>query len=242
MGTIIAEFRGKVQIHTHLEGSAPSKSVRVDRRSAGGVRAHGAALRYAARMADSDRQFVSRAGAKLHAALQVLQIDVTGRKCVDFGSHTGGFVDCLLQHGAALVHAVDPSYGILDYRLRKDARVVAHERTNALTFVPPAPVDLVTIDVGWTPQRLILPSARRCLGPGAIGVVSLVKPHYEAPREILRGGVVPSDQLQSVLVSVRNETRLMGWTIDGEVESPIRGHGGNVEFLWLLRDAKAGGE
>lgn len=182
------------------------------------------------------RRYVTRAGEKLAAALAAFRIDPAGRICVDFGSHAGGFVDCLLQHGAARVHAVDPGYGVLDYRLRRDPRVQVHERANALLFVPPEPADLVTIDVGWTPQRLILPAALRVLQPAALGAISLVKPHYEAPRAWLRAGVLRPEHLAEVLAGVRAEAMDLGWSVAGELESPLRGHGGNVEFLfWLLR-------
>ena len=106
-------------------------------------------------------EYVSRGGHKLAAALGAFQIDARGLVCTDLGSHVGGFVDCLLQHGAARVYAVEPGYGVLDYRLRQDARVVVCERTNALHYASPEPCDLVTIDVGWTAQRLVLPAARR---------------------------------------------------------------------------------
>ncbi|MFQ5807055.1 MAG: SAM-dependent methyltransferase [Phycisphaerae bacterium] len=185
-------------------------------------------------MTDASPQYVSRSGQKLHAALHAFGLDVTGHVCADFGSHVGGFVDCLLQHGAAKVYAVEPGYGVLDYRLRKDERVVVCERTNALRFTCPERCDLVTIDVGWTPQRLILPAARRALKPEAV-VVTLVKPHYEAPKAWLRGGVLPADRLDEVLAACRTDVAELGWEIRQEIKSPLAGHGGNVEWLWLLR-------
>jgi 23S rRNA (cytidine1920-2'-O)/16S rRNA (cytidine1409-2'-O)-methyltransferase len=181
-----------------------------------------------------ERRYVSRAGEKLAAALHAFAIDVTGRVCTDLGSHAGGFVDCLLQHGAARVHAVDPGYGVLDARLRADPRVCLHERTNALRYHPPEASTLVTIDVGWTQQRLILPVARRLLTPGG-DVITLVKPHYEAPREWLREGVLMPERLTDVLAQVRRDAGELGWSIAGEIESPLLGHGGNAECLWRLR-------
>ncbi len=178
-------------------------------------------------------EYVSRGGAKLAAALHAFAIDVRGRVCLDLGSHVGGFVDCLLRHGAARVHAVEPGYGVLAYRLRRDPRVVVHERTNALHFTPPEPVDLVTIDVGWTPQRIILPAARRALRPGG-AVITLVKPQYEAPPEWRVAGVVSAEHLAAVLARCRADVAGLGWTIHGEIESPLRGHGGNTEYLWWL--------
>ncbi len=180
-----------------------------------------------------DSRYVSRAGLKLEAALRAFDVTVTGWTCCDFGSHTGGFVDCLLQHGAARVYAVEPGYGVLDYKLRRDPRVVVCERTNALTFTPPELCDLVTIDVGWTQQRLILPAARRCLKPDG-RVITLLKPQYEAAKHLLKAGVVPPERLDEVLAACRAEIQQLGWTIRGEIRSPLRGHGGNIECLLYL--------
>ncbi len=177
--------------------------------------------------------YVTRAGDKLAAALLAFRVDVRGATCIDFGSHVGGFVDCLLRHGAARVHAVDPGYGILHPSLRDDPRVTLHERTNALDFRPPEPADLISIDVGWTPQRLILPAARRGLAPGG-RVISLIKPHYEAPRHWLRGGVLVPERLPEICRTCRQDATELGWNIDAEIDSPILGQGGNRELLWLL--------
>lgn len=219
----------------------------------------------------SDSEFASRGGQKLAAALDAFAIGVADLVCADFGSHAGGFVDCLLKHGAARVHAVDTGYGILAYRLRKDPRVVVCERQNALHYHCPVPCDLITIDVGWTPQRLILPAARRSLkgtfadspspqgqspsnpppsqggtgggsnsadariGSAGCGrIITLVKPHYEAPKQWLLRGVLRPERLAEVLDAVRDEITRLAWRIDGEIQSPIKGHGGNVEFLFLL--------
>lgn len=184
-------------------------------------------------MSEDACPYVSRGGLKLDAALRAFLLDVRDFVCIDFGSHAGGFVDCLLRYGAARVYAVDPGYGVLDYSLRRDPRVVVHERTNALRFSPPELADLITIDVGWTPQRLILPAARRALKPAG-RVVTLVKPQYEADKSRLRGGCVPDELLGEVLEQCRGDVTQLGWTIARELESPIRGRGGNREFLWLL--------
>ncbi len=191
-------------------------------------------------MSDADRKYVSRAGSKLEAALAAFGLEVAGQVCADFGSHVGGFVDCLLRHGAAKVYAVEPGYGVLDYGLRNDERVVVCERTNALRFNSPEPCDLVTIDVGWTPQRLVLPAARRALKPTG-RVVTLIKPHYEAPEEWLRGGVLPPERLDEVLATCRQDVADLDWQIAGEFESPLTGHGGNVEWLWLLKKTAGDG-
>src|SRR5437016_12661481 len=107
--------------------------------------------------------FVSRAGQKLDHALDAFRIDVAGLTCADLGCNVGGFADCLLQRGAAKVYAVDTGYGVLDWKLRNDPRVVVMERTNAMHVTLSEPVDLVTVDVAWTKQRHILPAAARIM-------------------------------------------------------------------------------
>lgn len=183
-------------------------------------------------MASSPGKYVSRAGYKIEGALQQLGIVPAGWVCADLGSNVGGFVDCLLQHGAAKVYAVDTSYGTLAWKLRKDSRVVVMERTNAMHVVLPEAVDLVSIDVGWTKQHHILPAAARLTKPGG-RVLTLVKPHYEAPKGLLQGGVLPEEHLGSVVGQVRQQVIEAGWTVAGECASPLPGSGGNRE-VWLL--------
>lgn len=183
---------------------------------------------------NEQRKYISRGGEKLAAAIAAFDIDVSDSDCIDFGSHVGGFVDCLLRHDAATVVAVEPGYGVLDYRLRKDPRVIVKERTNALHFRAENLVDLITIDVGWTPQRLILPVAARCLKENAAGVLSLIKPHYEAPKEWLVGGVLRDNKRDEVFATCTTEIEEAGWTIRDRCESPIAGHGGNREEIWWL--------
>lgn len=173
---------------------------------------------------------------KLEAALRAFRVDPTGLACADLGSNAGGFVDCLLRHGAAKVYAIERGYGVLDYRLRRDPRVVVMERTSALTATLPGPMSLVTIDVGWTRQRLVLPAAMRLLSTGG-QVVSLIKPHYEAEAWQLEGGVLRSEHLAGVLEQLRRDVAGLGLVVAGEVESPIEGRGGNREWLWLVRPA-----
>ncbi|MCB9851772.1 MAG: TlyA family RNA methyltransferase [Phycisphaerales bacterium] len=181
------------------------------------------------------RRFVSRAGEKLRHALDAFDIDPTGFVCADLGSNVGGFVDCLLQAGAKKVFAVERGYGVVDYSLRNDSRVVVKERTDARLVRLPELCDLVTIDAGWTRQSEILPAAARLLKPGG-RIVSLIKPHYEAPADVLNDGVVDASALDGVLAHVREA--IAGLTpalrIVAETESPILGQGGNREFLWLL--------
>jgi len=189
-------------------------------------------------MADkSSSRFVSRGGDKLAAALDHFAseslLDMAGLICADLGSHVGGFVDCLLQHGASKVYSVDTSYGTLAWKFRKDQRVVVLERTNAMHVSLPEPVNLVTIDVGWTPQAKILPNAATLLTPGG-WVITLIKPHYEAPKDILEAGVLPDSAYDAVVPRTLSAITQMGWTVEGQIESPIRGHGGNRELLVLL--------
>lgn len=180
------------------------------------------------------RRFVSRAGEKLDHALACFGLDVSGLVCADFGANAGGFTDCLLQRGAAQVFAIDTGYGALEWKLRKDPRVVAMERTNAMHVSLPLPMDLVTIDVAWTKQRHILPAARRVLKPGG-SVVSLIKPHYEADPALLAGGVLPREKLDSVMESVTRDIAGSGFHLVQAVPSPILGAKGNAEVLALLR-------
>jgi 23S rRNA (cytidine1920-2'-O)/16S rRNA (cytidine1409-2'-O)-methyltransferase len=177
--------------------------------------------------------YVSRGGEKLAAALNCFGLDPSGATCADLGSHVGGFVDCLLRRGVARVFAIDTCYGTLAWKLRKDDRVVVLERTNAMHVELPEPVDLVTIDVGWTPQAKILPHVATLLSPSG-RVLTLIKPHYEAPRDQLVEGVLPDEHLEEAVDRVVNMIKGMGWQIDGTCDSPIRGHGGNRELFALL--------
>ena len=181
-----------------------------------------------------ERVFVTRGGDKLRAALDHFHIEVTGLICADLGSHEGGFVDCLLQYGAKSVYAVDTSYGTLAWKLRKDPRVIVHERTNAIHVVLPEKVDVVTIDVGWTPQHIILPNARKLLAENG-SVISLIKPHYEAPKEWVERGVLIEARYDEVVAATLQRISSIGWEVRGTIESPIRGHAGNREILaWLV--------
>jgi len=176
---------------------------------------------------------ISRAQAKLEHALASFGVQVEQRICADLGSNVGGFVNCLLQHGARKVYAIETGYGVLDWKLRNDPRVVVMERTNALHVQLQEMVSIVTIDVAWTRQRVILPAARRMLDEHG-QIISLIKPHYEANPSLLRKGVLPGDQLDAVLSQVKSEMENLGFQVCGFISSPIKGTGGNVEFLaWL---------
>ena len=192
-------------------------------------------------MSAPEGTFVSRAGLKLAAALEALGLAVARWVCVDLGCNVGGFTDCLLQRGATRVYAVDTGYGTLAWKLRRDPRVVVMERTNALRAEPREPVDLAVIDVGWTPQRLILPAAGRWLKPAG-QILSLLKPHYEAADQASpqrRGGpaahVLTGEQARRQCLLTCQQLAADGWDIRAVVLSPIAGAGGNLEFMLHLR-------
>lgn len=179
--------------------------------------------------------FVSRAGLKLEHALDHFHIDVTACLCADLGCNAGGFTDCLLQRGAAKVYAIDTGYGALDWKLRKDPRVIVMERTNAMHAELPEKVTRITIDVAWTKQRHILPAARRMIADAG-WVVTLIKPHYEAEPPQLRKGVLPPEEVAAVVDRVcQQDVPATGFEVVGTVQSPITGSKGNIEVLAALR-------
>jgi 23S rRNA (cytidine1920-2'-O)/16S rRNA (cytidine1409-2'-O)-methyltransferase len=179
-------------------------------------------------------EFVSRAGQKLGHALATFAIDVAGKTCADLGSNTGGFTDCMLKRGATKVYAIDTGYGVLDWKLRKDPRVIVMERTNAMHAVLPEPVSIVTIDVAWTKQQHILPAARRMVSDHG-HVITLIKPHYEAPPAQLRGGVLDEAKVEEVVESILPQIEAARFVVVGRTLSPIKGAKGNAEVLAHLR-------
>lgn len=188
-------------------------------------------------------RFVSRGGEKLDHALDTFDIDVAGDVCADLGASTGGFTDCLLQRGAKRVYAIDVGYGQIEQRLRDDERVVVMERINARYLEGlPEPVDVVVIDVSFISLSLILPVARRLLGPGGV-CVPLVKPQFEAGRQdVGKGGVVRDSAVhRRVLESVARYAHESGFRVLGVTRSPIQGPAGNTEFLMHL-SAESGDE
>ncbi len=181
----------------------------------------------------SSPAYVSRAGAKLHAALAEFEIDPAGYTCADLGCNTGGFTDCLLKFGAKKIYAIDTGYGVLEWKLRKDERVVVMERTNALHVELPESVDLVVIDVAWTRQHLILQAAKRLLSSGG-RIVSLIKPHYEAERSQLNKGVLSPEDAPRILQSVFDRLAEANFVPTATTQSPIVGRKGNLEYLALF--------
>lgn len=182
--------------------------------------------------------YVGRGGLKLEAALRRFGLDVRGAVALDLGAGTGGFTDCLLQHGARRVYAVDVGRGQLHPKLRADPRVVVMERTHAKTLGPeriPEPVDLACADVSFISLLQALPPVVPLLRDGA-PVVALVKPPFEAGRGVARGGVVRDPQVhREVLWKVARGLAGVALGAQDVMASPIRGDRGNVEFLLLLR-------
>jgi 23S rRNA (cytidine1920-2'-O)/16S rRNA (cytidine1409-2'-O)-methyltransferase len=186
-------------------------------------------------------RWASRAGAKLEAALDGFEIDVTGLAALDAGASTGGFTDVLLDRGARIVYAVDVGRAQLIDRLRRDPRVVSMERTNLRELRSlPEPIQLATLDLSFISLTLVLPAVRDLLAPAG-RVVALVKPQFEAGREdVPRGGVVREPETwRRVLDTVAERAAGIGLHPWHVIRSPIAGGDGNVEFLMELR---AGGE
>jgi len=179
--------------------------------------------------------FASRAGEKLAHAISTFSLDVAGKTCADFGSSTGGFVDCLLQSGAQKVYAVETGYGVLDWKLRNDPRVVVMERTNAMHVELPEKMDVITMDTSWTKLEKVVPNAMKNLKENG-WMVALVKPHYEAEKNRLRGGVVLEEDVQGIVDQVRDSLKTLGVEIVDSTVSPIVGKkGGNTEYLFLMK-------
>ncbi|MBI5379407.1 MAG: TlyA family RNA methyltransferase [Nitrospirae bacterium] len=193
----------------------------------------------ALRLLEVEGPYVGRGGFKLEAALRGFGISAQGRVALDVGAGTGGFTDCLLQHGAARVYAVDVGYGQLAWRLRQDPRVVVLERTHIRRLDParlePRP-DLATIDVSFISLRLVLPEVLRCLAFPA-EIVALVKPQFEVGKGMVgKGGVVRDPILREETVrAVQAAALALGLEEAGLLPSPIPGQKGNVEYLLYLR-------
>lgn len=186
-------------------------------------------------------KYVSRGGLKLEGALAAFGVDPTGRVCLDIGASTGGFTDCLLQHGATRVYAWDVGHSQLDWRIRSDPRVVAAEGVNCrhLTAADfPEPISLVVIDVSFISLTKILPAAADVLRdvPGA-EIVALIKPQFELSREkIGKGGIVRDPAAHAEAVeTVRAHCAATGLEWLGLIDSPITGTDGNREFLCRIR-------
>jgi 23S rRNA (cytidine1920-2'-O)/16S rRNA (cytidine1409-2'-O)-methyltransferase len=188
-------------------------------------------------------RYVGRGGHKLEGALAGFGLDVTGLRCLDVGASTGGFTDCLLQHGAREVVAVDVGHGQLHWKLRNDPRVKSVEGVNARELATaaaehfPGDFDLAVADVSFISLRLVLPPAFDLLHSGG-QVVALIKPQFEAGRqEVGKGGIVRDTAVRQRVVDglVRWSAEALPAVSRGVIPSPLPGRDGNEEFLWLLR-------
>jgi 23S rRNA (cytidine1920-2'-O)/16S rRNA (cytidine1409-2'-O)-methyltransferase len=227
-------------------GLAESRSLAQKLIMAGDVRVDGQVVADPSRKVAADAllalekgpRFVSRGGEKLEPALLDFGLtDLTGWVCADVGASTGGFTDCLLQHGALKVYAIDVGYGILHWKMRSDPRVVVMERTNArhVESLPEIPA-LVTVDASFISLRILLPVIRAWFGPqGQAGqVVALIKPQFEAGKEAVdRGeGVIHDPRIhRQVLEEVLAFAQEQRFAVRGLVKSSLKGPKGNTEFL-----------
>jgi len=194
---------------------------------------------------EKGERYVGRGGLKLEAALAHFEIDASDAVCLDIGASTGGFTDCLLQHGARKVFAIDVGHSQLDWKIRSDPRVAVREKLNARHLsreAIPEPIGICVIDVSFISLTLILPPAAALLSNGGV-IISLIKPQFELRREdVGRGGVIRDAALHARAVEKIRAfvaASLPGLVWSGVIESPILGGEGNKEFLACLRTASA---
>jgi len=187
---------------------------------------------------EADLAYVSRGGLKLEGALQKLNLSVKDLTCLDVGASTGGFTDCLLQHGAKKVFAIDVGYGQIAWQLRQDPRVTVIERTNirhASNDLLPEPVDLATIDTSFISLKIVVPATVRFLKPTG-RILALIKPQFEAGKgNVGKGGVVKDRQQHALIIQdLEKYFKNIGLICGPVVPSPILGPKGNQEFIILL--------
>jgi 23S rRNA (cytidine1920-2'-O)/16S rRNA (cytidine1409-2'-O)-methyltransferase len=232
---VLAE-RGLFPSRSAAAGAVRAGEVRVGRDGPVALRPSQLVEPEAALIVDPGPRYVSRGGTKLENALDALALDVAGRDCLDVGTSTGGFTDCLLQRGAARVAAVDVAYGQIDVSLRNDPRVTVIERLNARALEPgdlPFAASLATVDVSFISLTKVLPAVARCLAPGG-EVLAMVKPQFELGRERVGRGVVrdAGDRREAILV-VAHAACELGLVVRGFASSGLPGPKGNREtFVW----------
>jgi 23S rRNA (cytidine1920-2'-O)/16S rRNA (cytidine1409-2'-O)-methyltransferase len=242
-------MRRRLDLELVRRGLVGSRGQAAEVVDAGLVLVGGAPARKATRLVGPDeaivvtggaRRYVSRGGEKLAAALAGFALDVQGVRALDAGASTGGFTDCLLQHGAAEVVAVDVGHGQLDWGLRQDPRVVVHEGTNIRHFLLDDPVPLTVADLSFISLLTVAPALRANTTPDGC-LVLLVKPQFEAgPARVGRGGVVRDPAVhRAVLGEVVEGLASHGIAVRALMASPLRGPAGNVEFLALAGAAAA---
>ena len=243
-------MKRRVDVLLVERGLAPSREKAQAYLMAGSVTVNGRRDLKAGTKVESDAEimiendpipYVSRGGLKLEAALDKWEIGVGDAVCVDIGASTGGFTDLLLQRGASKVYAIDVGYGQLEYKLRTDPRVVIMERTNIRLLDPagfPEKADLICIDVSFISLKLVLPVAAELLKKDdSSRMICLIKPQFEAERaQVGKGGIIRDPGIHAeVLAKVRGYVNGNGLKTEGEMESPIRGTKGNLEYLMLVK-------
>lgn len=184
---------------------------------------------------NKEPKYVSRAGYKLEKAVQEFSVSVTGLVCLDAGISTGGFTDCLLQHGARKIFGIDVGYGQVHEKIRNDPHVALLEKTNLRNLTPDMLgqlVDLVTLDLSFISVLKVMPAVVSCMKPDA-RLIILIKPQFEAERhEIGKGGIIKNELVHArVVEKVRLGVETYGFTCLGIIESPITGTMGNKEFF-----------
>ena len=237
----------RIDLYLVEKGFAPSRSKAKEYIDSGRVFLNGVPVKKAGAEVTGEEQisvsdpdkFVSRAGRKLEAALEIFGIDVTGLCALDLGASTGGFTDCLLQRGAKKVIALDVGKDQLDKSLREDNRVFVMENTNARDILPsdlPFVPDIVTTDLSFISQTLVYPAVARVLEKGYF--ISLVKPQFEAGRENIGKGGIVKDKDGKIKKAVLEKISLCaaqnGLTLLKTAPSPITGGDGNTEYLALF--------
>lgn len=196
-------------------------------------------------------KYVSRGGLKLEKAIAEFSVDVTEKVCLDVGASTGGFTDCLLQHGAKLVYAIDVGYGQLDWSLRTNPRVVVHERVNARKLIPSdlynessaERASIAVMDLSFISIQKVMPAIVQCLQEES-RVIALIKPQFEAgPKQVGKGGVVRHPEVHAqVLETVLMEMSKLNLELMNLTFSPIKGPAGNIEFLAQWRITRTASE
>lgn len=189
-----------------------------------------------------DNPYVSRGGLKLEKAIKTIPVDVNGWICLDIGASTGGFTDCLLQHGAQKVFSVDVGYGQLDWSLRKDSRVVVIERTNIRNMAFEAvnqSVDLVVADTSFISLKKVIPAAEKFMKHDTL-ILALIKPQFEAGKDkIQKGGIIKDPAVKkAVIADIKTFFQDKGYRVNQIIPSPILGAKGNEEFIISLNFLK----
>ncbi len=234
----------RLDVYLTENGLCKSRTVAQNLIKSGGVSVNGKLCEKPSfEVADSDSveitgeqlRYVGRGGLKLEGALKCFGLDISGMVCLDIGSSTGGFTDCMLQNGAAKVYAVDVGTDQLDEKLRDDSRVISMEKTDIRTAELPERVDFVGTDVSFISLKQVIPHIDRLLKSGG-RAVALIKPQFEAGRSALnKKGIVKDEKTRRrVVEDITEFARQCGFVVVGTADSPIHGGDGNIEYLMCI--------